>query len=281
MEAARSFTPEERDLIQRRAASAQEQFQSGEGQTVARGVMGQLGSRGAGDALSAFGEGTTDFEQAQGAINVGQSMHYLRAAGGPMARLARGMEDGYDQSKFENNLMSMAMDRDQLTALSRQGRAGARMAELIRQYGRGGAAGQQALGDITSILGRQGAQAETTRQEVEGSFGVRAGRIGTALIGALAELHPFRKSDARQRLTRAVDAYRDRRVADELASTSEGEGAAALEGLGASAAESQMAGAGLTTASNSLLDASRQMREAAEIFRDTLGAGNAGRLLPE
>jgi hypothetical protein len=178
----------------------------------------------------------------------------------------------FDQGQFESNLSELGEDPARLRALSQQGAFGRSMAQAIQRYKRGD---REALGEIRSMMQNAGKSRQDAEDEVRSSFGYRArkfmaGRFGLALTAG----------NSRRFFTeQGAEDYAQREIASQITATSEGEVTANRGILDSAATQARMIAQGIGGGNDQLVEASRNLKEAATLFRDTISSGNLPRML--
>jgi hypothetical protein len=266
------------DIARRGVALSGSRFAGGEGRGAAQALMRTVGGRSGEDLLNQIQGGEFRYRRAQAGTDIASSLHYLRAAGGPLADLAGSMTaDTFDQTKFDENLLGIAGDQGRLRDLSQRGTFGRRAAQLLERYAQGGRVGEAAHGELMEILARQGRSRNEVEREVSSRFTNRAltavGRAGAGIASI------FGGSSIVDQYDTAVRRHLDREIAGELTATSQGERNAAREGLNSSAAETAMRALGIGRSDDQLLQAATELRRVAELFRDTIDTGSLPTLL--
>lgn len=270
------YSSDEINLMIRRAQGLRGRFASGDAATAASDFMRNAGAGRSGrDIINTFERADVAYRTAQAGENVAQGATVIRGAGGELANLvkdARGQTmdaQHFDQAQFEQNLSAIGEDPERLRALSQQGAFGRSMAQAVERYRRGD---QRALGEIRSMMQNAGKTSQSVSDEVRSGFGYRA----RSVLGSLASVDRIVRQFYSPEQT---EEYAQREIASRLSPTSEGERTANRGILDSAAAQARMIAQGIGGGNDQLVEASRNLNQVAELFRDTISSGNIGRLI--
>jgi hypothetical protein len=263
----RTVSREEYANIMSRAEGVSERFlTTEEGTLAARNFSQAIGSqRTAEGMLSAFREGETLMRSGQAGEDVVSSLDVLGNMGGPLADLARdrdaiggmmGTRGGFSEARLSANIDELAADPSRMAQLQQQGRYGRVLADALRRHRRGD---PNARGQINELLQLAGQQAGAEREKVRDTFGYR---VRSAILGR-----------------ENAEGFVNREVASAMNPTSSGERGAASQLLDSAAAEIEMRNEGIGGAGDPLLSSARELREAAQLFRDTISSAGMRGLL--
>jgi hypothetical protein len=254
------FSSEDINAMIRRADVQQAQFSTGEGQVAARAFMENAGQGRTGrDILDRFQRGDEGARRAQSALDAAGGFAQLGRGGGVLGGAFQGMtEDRFDQNEVERRLGGIASDPDKIRQLRGEGAYGRRMADLLERYRRGD---QRALRQINELATSGGQEATTLRQKFreENKFTNFARRL-------------FGRDEA-------VATAEQRYVNENLTPRTPGEQAAERGVRDSLATEGAARDMGIGGAGDALVEASRDLKEVAQLFRDTIGSGGISNLV--
>ncbi len=263
------FSQEEVNNLARRAQGLSGRFQEGEGQRTALAFVRNAGSERTGRGiLDRFQTADQNRIQAQTLQNSAAGFADLGRGSGILGRAFSGMTaESFSQEDAEQRLQNMG--REDLTALSREGGFGRLMAREIRAFQQGDT---RALRRVNELMQRRGnRQTDLLRQYEER----HSGGIGTA---------NWWKDALRSQ--RGQDSDRERWINDQMSASSEAEFSDRRQMDESLATESEMRRSGIGTTGDAagrggdtLLDASRELREVTRNLRDVLQGGSLDNLI--
>lgn len=255
------FSSSEIEQMTRRASVARSRFSRGEGLVAARAFMehGAGAGRTGRDILDRFQTNLEGARESQVAQNAAQGFAQFGRAGGVLGQAFQGVTEGrYDQRDAERRLSELATDPEKMRQLSQEGAFGRTMAGLLQRYRRGD---EGALREINELAARRGE--ETSRLRTRFREENRTSNFFRRMVGGESSV-----ADAEQRF-----------INEQLNAQSPGERAAERGIADSLATEAGARAMGIGQAGDALVQASRDLREVAQLFRDTISGGGISNLV--